>query len=160
MKGHDEGDGSTLYDTENLLGYYVSSKQEIRLLELGIQFCAKQLNIDTDTLREIVFIHELGHYMQHKMPCYLTKEWDNQLYNDSYNPKDLQEGWAQLMDAWVVENKKAYSDVFNSLVAKQSAPYQIYKKYQRYSKGMILKSLDCIRQLSRPATTQDWDALL
>ena len=127
----DNHDGGDLFDTENLLGYYIPAKQEINLVELGIQWCAKELNIDVDLLREIVFIHELGHYMQHKMPCYQTQEWKYDLYIRSYTPIDLQEGWAQLMAAWVVKDKKDYSHVFQSLIAVQSAPYHVFKDYER-----------------------------
>lgn len=158
LKYHDVGDGSNLFDTENLLGYYIPSKQEIRLLELGIQKCANYLQVDADLLREIVFIHELGHYMQHKMPCYQTKEWDDVLYNNSYSPIDLLEGWAQLMDAWVVVNE--YLSVFKKLTDRQSAPYNVYKNYSSYSARRILESLDGLRQLGSPAKIQDWDKLI
>lgn len=157
---HDEGDGKTLYDTEGLLGCYIPSKQEIHLFEHGIQWCAKRLSVDVDILREIVFIHELGHYMQHKMPCYKTKEWDYNLYIASYSPMDLHEGWAQLMDAWVVKDIKEYSNTFQSLVAVQSSPYQVYKNYEQDSYRRILMSLDDLRQLCYPATTKDWDTSL
>lgn len=156
----DNHDGGDLFDTENLLGYYIPAKQEINLVELGIQWCAKELNIDVDLLREIVFIHELGHYMQHKMPCYQTQEWKYDLYIRSYTPIDLQEGWAQLMAAWVVKDKKDYSHVFQSLVAVQSAPYQVFKDYERDPYRRILKSLDGLRQLGRPAKITDWETFL
>lgn len=159
VDNHDEEEGD-LFDTENLLGYYIPAKQEINLVELGIQWCAKELNIDVDRLREIVFIHELGHYMQHKMPCYQTQEWQYDLYISSYTPKDLLEGWAQLMAAWVVKDKKDYSHVFQSLVAVQSAPYQVFKNYERDSYRRILNSLDGLRQLGRPAKLTDWETFL
>lgn len=38
----DNHDGGDLFDTENLLGYYIPAKQEINLVELGIQWCAKE----------------------------------------------------------------------------------------------------------------------
>ena len=157
VDNHDEGD---LFDTENLLGYYIPEKQEINLMELGIQWCAKELNIDVDLLREIVFIHELGHYMQHKMPCYQTQEWKYDLYIRSYTPIDLQEGWAQLMAAWVVKDKEDYSHVFQSLIAVQSAPYHVFKDYERDPYRRILNSLDGLRQLGRPAKITDWETFL
>ena len=157
VDNHDEGD---LFDTENLLGYYIPEKQEINLMELGIQWCAKELNIDVDLLSEIVFIHELGHYMQHKMPCYQTQEWKYDLYIRSYTPIDLQEGWAQLMAAWVVKDKKDYSHVFQSLIAVQSAPYHVFKDYERDPYRRILNSLDGLRQLGRPAKITDWETFL
>ena len=145
---------------EGLLGCYYPSTQEIHLYEIGIQWCANRLQMDADILREIVLIHELGHYIQHKMPCYKTKEWDDQLYNASYSPKDLQEGWAQLMDAWVVEDESEYRDVFYSLVECQSKPYHTFYRYKGYPHDKILESLDGLRQLGRPATTKDWDDIL
>ena len=160
VDNHDEGDLFDLFDTENLLGYYIPEKQEINLMELGIQWCAKELNIDVDLLREIVFIHELGHYMQHKMPCYQTQEWKYDLYIRSYTPIDLQEGWAQLMAAWVVKDKKDYSHVFQSLIAVQSAPYHVFKDYERDPYRRILNSLDGLRQLGRPAKITDWETFL
>ena len=156
----DNHDGGDLFDTENLLGYYIPAKQEINLVELGIQWCAKELNIDVDLLSEIVFIHELGHYMQHKMPCYQTQEWKDDLYIRSYTPIDLQEGWAQLMAAWVVKDKKDYSHVFQSLIAVQSAPYHVFKDYERDPYRRILNSLDGLRQLGRPAKITDWETFL
>lgn len=156
----DLGDLGNLFDTENLLGYYIPKKQEINLMELGIQWCAKELNIDVDLLSEIVFIHELGHYMQHKMPCYQTQEWKYDLYIRSYTPIDLQEGWAQLMAAWVVKDKKDYSNVFQSLIAVQSAPYHVFKDYERDPYRRILNSLDGLRQLGRPAKITDWETFL
>ena len=156
----DNHDGGDLFDTENLLGYYIPKKQEINLMALGIQWCAKELNIDVDLLSEIVFIHELGHYMQHKMPCYQTQEWKYDLYIRSYTPIDLQEGWAQLMAAWVVKDKKDYSHVFQSLVAVQSAPYHVFKDYERDPYRRILNSLDGLRQLGRPAKITDWETFL
>ena len=160
VDNHEEGDLGDLFDTENLLGYYIPKKQEINLMELGIQWCAKELNIDVDLLREIVFIHELGHYMQHKMPCYQTQEWKYDLYIRSYTPIDLQEGWAQLMAAWVVKDKEDYSHVFQSLIAVQSAPYHVFKDYERDPYRRILNSLDGLRQLGRPAKITDWETFL
>lgn len=160
VDNHDEGDLFDLFDTENLLGYYIPKKQEINLMALGIQWCAKELNIDVDLLSEIVFIHELGHYMQHKMPCYQTQEWKYDLYIRSYTPIDLQEGWAQLMAAWVVKDKKDYSNVFQSLIAVQSAPYHVFKDYERDPYRRILNSLDGLRQLGRPAKITDWETFL
>ena len=159
VDNHDEEEVN-LFDTESLLGYYIPEKQEINLMELGIQWCAKELNIDVDLLREIVFIHELGHYMQHKMPCYQTQEWKYDLYIRSYTPIDLQEGWAQLMAAWVVKDKKDYSHVFQSLIAVQSAPYHVFKDYERDPYRRILNSLDGLRQLGRPAKITDWETFL
>ena len=159
VDNHDEDEGD-LFDTENLLGYYIPAKQEINLMELGIQWCAKALNIDVDLLREIVFIHELGHYMQHKMPCYQTQEWKYDLYIRSYTPIDLQEGWAQLMAAWVVKDKKDYSHVFQSLIAVQSAPYHVFKDYERNPYRRFLNSLDGLSQLGRPAKITDWETFL
>ena len=159
VDSHDEDEGD-LFDTENLLGYYIPEKQEINLMELGIQWCAKELNIDVDLLREIVFIHELGHYMQHKMPCYQTQEWKYDLYIRSYTPIDLQEGWAQLMAAWVVKDKEDYSHVFQSLIAVQSAPYHVFKDYEQDPYRRILNSLDGLRQLGRPAKITDWETFL
>ena len=153
-------DNGNLFDTENLLGYYIPSSQEIVLLEQGIRWFAARFSVNADLLREIVFIHEMGHYMQHKMPCYQTQEWDDVLYNDSYSPIDLQEGWAQLMDAWAVKNEKHYSDVFNKLVSKQRAPYLVFQNYEQYKYHSILQSLDGLRQLNRPAAIEDWDRLL
>ena len=118
------------------------------------------LNIDVDLLSEIVFIHELGHYMQHKMPCYQSQEWKYDSYIRSYTPIDLQEGWAQLMAAWVVKDKKDYSHVFQSLIAVQSAPYHVFKDYERYPYRRILNSLDGLRQLGRPAKITDWETFL
>ena len=160
VDNHDEGDLFDLFDTENLLGYYIPEKQEINLMALGIQWCAKVLNIDVDLLSEIVFIHELGHYMQHKMPCYQTQEWKYDLYIRSYTPIDLQEGWAQLMAAWVVKDKEDYSHVFQSLIAVQSAPYHVFKDYERDPYRRILNSLDGLRQLGRPAKITDWETFL
>lgn len=160
VDNHEEGDLGNLFDTENLLGYYIPKKQEINLMALGIQWCAKELNIDVDLLSEIVFIHELGHYMQHKMPCYQTQEWKYDLYIRSYTPIDLQEGWAQLMAAWVVKDKKDYSNVFQSLIAVQSAPYHVFKDYERDPYRRILNSLDGLRQLGRPAKITDWETFL
>ena len=160
VETNDEGDGKTLFDTENLLGIYDPSKQEIHLYYFGIQWCANQLIIDADLLYEIVFIHELGHYMQHKMPCYKTEEWEDELYIKSYSPIDIQEGWAQLMDAWTVEGLQDYSDVFQKLVDVQSGPYHVFKKYVKYEKRSILKSLDGLRSLGTPAKIDDWDKLL
>ena len=160
VDNHDEGDLFDLLDTENLLGYYIPEKQEINLMALGIQWCAKVLNIDVDLLSEIVFIHELGHYMQHKMPCYQTQEWKYDLYIRSYTPIDLQEGWAQLMAAWVVKDKEDYSHVFQSLIAVQSAPYHVFKDYERDPYRRILNSLDGLRQLGRPAKITDWETFL
>ena len=160
VDNHDEGDLFDLLDTENLLGYYIPEKQEINLMALGIQWCAKVLNIDVDLLSEIVFIHELGHYMQHKMPCYQTQEWKYDLYIRSYTPIDLQEGWAQLMAAWVVKDKEDYSHVFQSLIAVQSAPYHVFKNYERDPYRRILNSLDGLRQLGRPAKITDWETFL
>ena len=159
VDNHDEEEVN-LFDTESLLGYYIPEKQEINLMELGIQWCAKELNIDVDLLREIVFIHELGHYMQHKMPCYQTQEWQYDLYISSYTPIDLQEGWAQLMAAWVVKDKEDYSHVFQSLIAVQSAPYHVFKDYERDPYRRILNSLDGLRQLGRPAKITDWETFL
>ena len=64
------------------------------------------------------------------------------------------------MAAWVVKDKKDYSHVFQSLIAVQSAPYHVFKDYERDPYRRILNSLDGLRQLGRPAKSTDWETFL
>ena len=62
--------------------------------------------------------------------------------------------------AWVVNDKKDYSHVFQSLIAVQSVPYHVFKDYERDPYRRILNSLVGLRQLGRPEKITDWETFL
>jgi len=152
-----------LFDVEELLGLYIPRENKIILFERGIRWAAKKLSCDVDTLREIVFIHELAHWATHQLPLEHTEIWPLKDYEktESY----VHEGLAQLLCYWTIVSlphpfDQEYLDAFHKLNKNQSSPYHVYKQFTNYRKNKVIKSIDLMRDLGQPATLNDWKKIV
>lgn len=153
-----------------LLGEYYPDDEIIKLYELNIFRAAGELGCNPDKLREIVFIHEFGHFIQHRMPMKESPGgWDTEPYKEAYNPIDLHEAWAQLMVEWATEGIKEYSEIFEKLVLLQPSAYRKYLDYTyRCFHGIskedyyrkLFTSIDSLRKSQKIVGIEDWNKIL
>ena len=148
------------YNVEELLGCYQPDHETIVLYERGINWLGLK-GYDSDELRSVVLIHELAHWMMHKLPKPNVADWPTALYKSSET--DLHEAWAQLLTYWMAEEVGgAFKDTFEQLNRNQSQSYHLYKQFPiaTYSTSKIWASLEMLRALTAPATLSDWHAIL
>ncbi len=154
-KNHDRMKPDT-YSIESLLGVYQPSDLQIIIYEKGIRWlCDKNDNFDADWLFSVVLIHEIGHWITHKLskpsqPCWPT---DSYLLAET----EVHEGWAQLITWWIAEEIKGeFKSQFEELNKKQSSPYRVFEKFKKEPIKRMFDSLEELRRLSEPATLQNW----
>jgi len=140
---------------EEVLGLYIPANTNIILYQRGLKWFAKKLNLDEDFLKGIVLVHEIGHWITHLLPKKGIPDWDINLYKLTSN--EVHEGWAQLITYWVVkEIGGEIEHIFEELNRRQSSAYQVYKNFKDERISQVLKSLEYLRLLSKPASIDDW----
>lgn len=148
------------YNVEELLGCYQPEHETIILYERGIRWLGLK-DYDSDWLRSVVLIHELAHWMMHKLPKQNFADWPTALYKSTKS--DLHEAWAQLLTCWMAEEVgNDFKATFEQLNRNQSQPYHLYKQFPiaTYSTSKIMTSLEMLRALTTPATLNDWHEIL
>lgn len=151
------------WDFDNLLGAYfpqevTKGKQSLRI-ELytdKIEECAHKLTINAQHLKDIVLLHELGHWITHKLPYKDGSVWSN--YHIDTNDIELtnvHEGWAQLLTWWIVKDIGQLNDAFTKLNKKQSPPYQVWEKFKDENTDDVCKSLLKMRE-EKSVTIDNW----
>jgi len=145
---------SEYINIEEVLGCYVPNPKII-LYQRGLKWVAKKYNLDEELLREVVLIHEIGHWVTHLLPKFESPFWPTELYK--LTSTEVHEGWAQLITWWIVnEIGGEMKNVFENLNKLQSQPYHVYEKLTSYSINSVVKSLVMLRQLRWPAGMDDW----
>lgn len=140
------------------------SKQapQIVIYERGIKYCANETGLSDSILLQIVIIHELSHWIVHKLQDNKGNIWKNDLF-DSTNA-DVHEGWAQLLTFWALDylRDKEGMKVFEELNKNQSPPYHKYKEILNHCNDeiTILNSLPPLRTTNGGASFKDWLKLL
>jgi len=141
---------------EEVLGCYIASQRTIVLFDRGIDWCVKKNRFSRSTLENIVLIHELAHWLTHRMPGRSTRNWNLDLFNRTETA--VHEGLAQLFTWWIAEKTGGeFKEAFERLNSHQSAPYHVFEQYKQYHIHTILISLEELRKLPTPATLQDWE---
>ncbi|MEI7437640.1 MAG: hypothetical protein WCL16_12625, partial [bacterium] len=116
----------------------------------------RRLNLVADDLRAVVLIHEIGHWITHRMP---QGEWLLQHF-DATNT-NVHEGWAQLLTFWVAaEVEGKFKTAFEKLNLKQSPPYHVFEDFTGIDHNKIMGTLPGLRGLGRGAFRVDWEYLL
>jgi len=144
------------FDIDNLLGLYEPDKHEIKLFTKSIAEVANQVNIKEHHLKDVVLLHEFGHWITHRLPYKDVTIWEN------YHLKgceDVHEGWAQLLAWWIAEKDTFLKLAFEKLNEKQSPPYHIYEWYKNKEKKDICQSLAEIRK-SQTCDESTWRGIL
>ncbi len=143
---------------EEVLGCYVPDSRIVILYARGLRWYAKRKNLDEEMLRAVVLVHEIGHWVTHLLPKPGIPEWPLELYK--LTEEEVHEGWAQLITWWVVDKVKGkIENTFNDLNKSQSAPYQVYQKFQTKNQKSVMASLERLRQMRWPARLVDWERL-
>jgi hypothetical protein len=149
----------TPIDIEEVLGVYYSNPSRIVLYTMGIKWCAWKLGLGEDALRAVVLVHELGHWLSHRMP---PGEWPLDHFQNTETA--VTEGWAQLISYWTVDAIQAtqpeFIDAFQKLNQCQSAPYHVFEEFKGNPRDQMMTSLDNLRKIGRAATLCDWRHLL
>jgi hypothetical protein len=141
-------------DVEELLGVY-RSPSSIVLYERGIAWHAAQLGVDPADLRAVVFLHEVGHWISHKLPHPQAIEWPS----DAFFPSspEVHEGWAQLLTFRVLEQVGGeLLATFDKLNQGQSPLYRIYRKLEHRDPTSVARAIVRLRELARPVGFEDW----
>lgn len=139
---------------EELLGCYEFQAERIVIYERGIHYSSRH-GYDAAWLRSVVLIHELAHWISHKLPTAGALAWPD----DRYGPtsSEVHEGWAQLLTWWMAEEVQGpFKETFDQLNQHQSSNYHVYKQFTQYPVAKILHSLKKMRNLPDPAVLADW----
>ncbi|MBK7035857.1 MAG: hypothetical protein IPH42_05830 [Bacteroidetes bacterium] len=132
----------------DLLGLYCPEDEKIILFTNRIKDAAEDLKIKNELLQQIVLLHEIGHWISHKL-AYKKKDWELDKYNKA--TVGVHEGLAQLYTWWVVENFLELKEPFNTLNEHQSPPYLVWKYFINSSP----KSLVILREFES-VTKENW----
>ncbi|GIV85434.1 MAG: hypothetical protein KatS3mg052_2441 [Candidatus Roseilinea sp.] len=145
---------------EKVLGCYIPDRPpQILLYAKGLKWCARKLGFDEESLRAVVLIHEIGHWMSHLLPKPGVPEWPLEHYK--LTEENVHEGWAQLMTWWIAKDVSGdIKDVFEKLNKSQSCPYRVFEKFTSKPVNSVMTSLEGLRRLGRPAGIKDWEDLL
>lgn len=148
------------FTIEELLGCYFADQRTIVIFDRGIDWCVKNKHFAKSTLENVVLIHELAHWITHRLPGKTTSNWDLDLFNRTET--NVHEGFAQLFTYWIAgEVRGEFKDTFEKLNLNQSSKYHVFKQFTAEEPSEILDSLEALRKLSAPATLEDWkDALM
>lgn len=141
-------------DVEELLGVY-RPPSSIVLYERGIAWHATNLGVDPADLRAVVFLHEVGHWISHKLPHPQAIEWPS----DAFFPSspEVHEGWAQLLTFRVLEQVGGeLLATFDKLNLRQSPLYRIYRKLEHRDPTSVARAIVRLRELARPVGFEDW----
>jgi len=149
-------------DVEEVLGLYHPEREEITLFIRGISWAARRLRIEERWLRAVVLIHELAHWLTHRLPGKFSREWPTEAYK--LGSRELHETLAQLLTWWVAEEvaikstfgqPSPFEGAFIQLNRCQSKLYRTYQEFKDTSKASIFQSLEHLRNLGRPAGLED-----
>ncbi len=152
---------------EELLGCYLPRSGEIVLWRRGLAWCARLLASHRASsaddvepwLRAVVIIHELAHWMMHKLRGPAVAEWPTEAYLAA--EEAVHEGWAQLLTHYVAKSLGGrFRSTFDALNRRQSAVYQVWQQFQRVASDKAFACLDRLRRLAPPASLQDWQELM
>lgn len=126
VKGEGDNSIDETIHVIDLLGVYKSNTNEIILYDLLIRLCSIKLEIDYETLKQIVLIHELSHAITH-----LGKDSENNIWEhfDIALIED-KEYFAQIYTYKLLaeDNYTSALEVLNKLTETQIEVYQTYKK--------------------------------
>ena len=141
----------------DLLGMYCPKEERIVLFTTRIKKTAEGLKIEEDLIQQIVLLHEIGHWISHKL-TYKEKDWkyDCEWELKKYNKANVNvhEGLAQLYTWWVVDKSPELKAVFDTLTAVQSDPYRVYENF----KNSYVKCLIILRNsVSESVTIKEWE---
>lgn len=157
-----EGAGSSAsgrFDIERVLAIYRPSTEEIIVCAPKIISCANSLKVHPATLLPVVLVHELGHWLMHRLRDGRDQVWDTRSYYDAHTY--VHEGWAQLMTAWMAnELGGEFQRCFEELAKHQSYPYQVFRNYVGYPRELVVRSLAFMREGPTPCGLAEWDAAL
>lgn len=140
---------------EELLGLYQPRDEHIIIYERGVSWFSREKGLSKDWLYAVVLIHELGHWIAHRLPKPGLPEWTTDLY--VLGESEVHEGWAQLMTWWLAEDVKGeFIKTFETLNRGQARPYQVFKQFTKEPADEVMQSLERLRLLKWPARLDDW----
>ena len=138
---------------EELLGVYQPRQEQIIIYERGIRWRRHRLN--EEWLFAVVLIHEIAHWITHKLPKPKIPAWNTDLYIQGHT--NVHEGWAQLMTWWIADQVGGkFKRTFEKLNRNQPAPYRVFKQFKDEPIDKVMASLEKLRLLSQPAQLRDW----
>lgn len=146
------------YDIDDLLGIYKPADESIIIYKQCIQAIAAKLGFDFDELRSVVILHEISHWITHKLPDSVNHEWFQYPGQGSEAElKDVHEGWAQLLTWSIVKIVPRLRCLFEKLNKNQSGPYKVFNSedFKKYDLVDIIRSLSSMR-LAHPCNIESW----
>lgn len=147
------------FPIEELLGCYRPRSEDVVLWCRGIDWAAQRFGISHDWLSSAVLIHELLHWLAHKLPAPGALEWPL----DSYiaTTEEVHECWAQLMVWFVAESVGGeFKTAFEGLNSRQPASYRIWERFRTVHPSRAFAALVHLRRLREPAELRDWEAVV
>lgn len=131
-------------DIEEVMGLYLPKQEQVTLFHEGIRWCSARHDMHEGWLRAVILIHELAHWMIHRLPKTNIPVFET----DSYikTPANFHECVAQLLTWWVA--KKAppmFKKTFMQLNEHQSPTYKSFSHFASTKPKIVIAALDKIR---------------
>ncbi|EKD28389.1 MAG: hypothetical protein ACD_79C00315G0001 [uncultured bacterium] len=160
------------------MGLYTPQNETITIFEKAIKWVNKHRNVNENSLREIVYIHELAHWISHKLPHPNSPEWRLRDYiiTDTF----VHESWAQLLTYWGVKyislkyKNKNLEEIFlkfwspltsideKDIQKLKNRWFALYRFYGRINeikpdrKTEVFESLIELRKIKNGAHIEEW----
>lgn len=118
------------YDVEQWLGCYCWRSGEVTLWQKGICMAAAALGVSYLDLLNVVLIHELGHWFNHRAPVGTGAVWWDADASERYlKCRRYDEVWAQLF-VWRYgrDRDAGVLAAFEKLEPRQSGPYKAWRR--------------------------------
>lgn len=142
-----------IINIEQVLGVYVAQNEQITLFADGIRWFASKLNVPEGLLRFVVLVHEIAHWMVHRLPTEAADEFPLEFYEAS--EEQFHETLAQLLTHWVSKAiHPTFGDVFLKLNSCQSPIYRLYQHYEETPCVAVVMSIVDARLRTCPSTYQ------
>lgn len=153
-----EKEAPEIITIEEVLGFYIPNSR-IVIYQRGLNWVSNRYRLDANQLRAIVLIHELGHWIMHKLPAPGISEFDMKTY--SLTDEDVHEGWAQLLTYWIAEDTGGdFKKVYEKLNKIQTNTYRVYENFKDIDIQIVIESLKKMRIQKYPISLSTWEKFL
>lgn len=152
--------GEDCLPIDGLLGSYSPSDERVTLYMQGIRLCSKTLRCSEGFLRSVVLVHEVSHWILHRLPHSTIPPFSNAAYNAT--DTETHEAIAQLLTAWIAFGgaPKEFKNAFEALLPRQPAKYRLFDQFKDIDHNIVVCRIGEIRKCQEPLTFARLDDLL
>jgi len=146
-------------DIEEVLGLYLLEQEQVTLFHEGIRWCSARHGMHEGWLRAVVLIHELSHWMIHRLPKANIPVFETEFYRKT--PADFHECLAQLLTFWVSQKAPPmFRKTFMQLNEHQSSVYNTFSRFVSTKPKDVISALDKIRVEGKATSMAEFEKII